>query len=85
MSTSSEDNARARARRPVINMAKADLTAYGPPDGSGPGATKFGAMTARLGPAIGAEKLGCTLSHRARQTLLALSPAPYQRGDVCNP
>jgi len=61
MSTSDTDNARARTRQPVINMARADLAAYGPPDGSGPGATQFGAMIARLGPAVGAEKLGCTL------------------------
>ena len=54
-------NRPAASRRPVINMAEARLEAFGPPAEAGDGVAKFGAMIARLGPAVGAEKLGCTL------------------------
>ena len=56
-----QDNMRAVGRRPVINTSDVRLEPFGPPENASAGAAKFGAMAARLGPEIGAEKLGRTL------------------------
>ena len=57
---------------PLANLADLDLQAQGHGEG-------LAAQIARIGPLIGADKLGCTLGRATRQEGLALS-LPHRAG-----